>query len=213
MSIPSGVNRVVFVGNLGQGEQFNFGFWTAGDVPASAAAANTFAAGVKTVFDSGGADAALLGCMSSDAALTAIKTYHYPTGGPNATYQGQVNLTGYPGTSTETSLPIQCALVFTLRTGLPGRSRRGRMYLPLTARTLTSHQLTSTVLNTLTDQIGGFFTDLNTAVGLGTVSVVSQIGTGSTAPVTRVEADSRVDIQRRRANRETELYQATGWNV
>jgi hypothetical protein len=87
------------------------------------------------------------------------------------------------------------------------------MYLPLTARTLTSHQLTSTVLNTLTDQIGGFFTDLNTAVGLGTVSVVSQIGAGSTAPVTRVEADSRVDIQRRRANRETELYQATGWNV
>jgi len=43
--------------------------------------------------------------------------------------------------------------------------------------------------------------------------VVSQIGVGSTAPVTRVEADSRVDIQRRRANRETELYQATGWNV
>lgn len=208
MTIPAGVNRIVISGHLSTNEIFATSFWTQGNVPVSQSAANVFAANVATLFG-----VRPLGqlkfMMASDSGYDTVKTYHYPTGGPAATYLGQAAIASGTGAGTGTTLPLQGAIVASLRTQLAGRSHRGRMYFPVVAETLANHQLASARVNTLAPDVAGFFSDVKANGSVGIPVIVSQVGGGSYTPITSVIVDSRLDVQRRRANKQVALYSVT----
>ena len=202
------MTRVTLVGTLPNSEIFSTGFWTGPNTIASEGAANAYALLVASSFQNN-VDATFARFLSQGEAYTEVQVYHYvDTSGP-ADYVGTAPL-DVPGTGTQaTQLPIQCAVVITLETGLSGRRRRGRMYWPCTNAALESHQLVQADIAELVGACSAFFNEVNGYAGQGDVVVHSQVGAGSAADVTRVSCDSEVDIQRRRANRQTELRQAS----
>lgn len=208
MSIPAGVSKVVLVGTLPQGEIFNTGFWTAGNVPSTQAAANSLCSAYASLVTTH-LVAAFGGYMSTLASFDRVNLYGYTAGGPTAGIQGTAAISGGAGTMSTSYLPLQSAWVATLRTPYPGRSRRGRMYFPITNHALTNWQFTQAETTALTTAVRNFLNAVNGTASSGFVSVVSQVGAGSSSGVTLVTGDSRLDIQRRRANREVELFQSS----
>jgi hypothetical protein len=206
--IPAGVNRIVVVGHSPSGEIFNTGVWTFGDVPTTEALATAFAASARDVFLAT-AQAAMEFYLSPASGFDEIRTYHYPTGGPSASFLGVAPIASGAGTGTEADLPLQIAAVTSLRTGLPGRTRRGRMYWPVNRRTLANHQLDEPDVANIGGAVAGFLTGINAAAALGICTVVSQVGAGSHAFVTSVVVDSRLDVQRRRATDQTVSFSDT----
>lgn len=210
MTIPGNTTKVVLEGHLPNGEMFNTAFWLAGEPPTSAVAANTLASAISAAFIAGLAPAGSPGALlRSTSGYDKCKVYAYPSGGPTAFYVGEAPMVR-TGSGSTAILPNQCALVLTLRTGFAGRRWRGRMYVPINGQALQADsQLDQTTLDGFTTWWKNFFQSVNAISPGGVVSVVSQVGTGNTASVTTVTADSRLDIQRRRASGETELRQST----
>lgn len=201
MTIPSNTVRVAFVGTAPGGEIFNWGFWLNNTTINSEADANTLASSIRDAWiTNAGADCR--GLILNDTAYTQVRVYAYPSGGPTALYVGAATISVGTGTSTLDSLPLQCAMVVSLHTGFAGRTARGRLYLPATGQTLTAHQYGSSQVTAIANDFAAFFNAVNTLTGVGSVAVVSQKGTGNTRAVTSVVVDSRVDVQRRRANSE-----------
>ncbi len=202
MAIPAGCTKFNLTGTAVGGEQFNTGFWidqgfsTEGDLSLACAA-------VRAYFEGHCTNIKLL--IRSDTAYTAVKGYSYPSGGPNASVVSFNTITAGVGTGTSTQ-PLQSAVVATLTTGLAGRSRRGRMYLPASGALLVTadHQISPTVAGNIASDVATFFNAINTDAGAitGSVSVMSS-RLSSLVHVTGVKVDTRIDIQRRRANRES----------
>lgn len=101
-------------------------------------------------------------------------------------------------------MPPQASVVLSLRTGLPGRARRGRMYIPLLALPLGSDaRMTPAVQTALGNRAAAFLGAINAAVaGGGTwrVIVASGVGAGQNTIVNSVVIGRVVDTQRRRRN-------------
>jgi hypothetical protein len=206
MAIPAGVYHVVFGGPLVGGEQWESGFWVEGALPPDEGAANALAElwyGQMTDDDtSGGLVVFGTAFWSVDISVTYCKIYAYPTGGPSATIIGEHDPTPYAGTVAR-SVPNQCSLVISLRTGLAGRSHRGRMYLPIgTLDGGTLGQVPESTASNCGDIWAACFTDWNASGDNGTVVVMSSAKT-SAAPITSVVVDTKVDIQRRRAMKQS----------
>src|SRR3989337_553779 len=201
------MTRVTLVGTLPNAEIFSTGFWVGPNTIASETAANAYAQLISTSFIAT-ADQTFAKLMGAGAGFQEVQVYHYvDTEGP-ADYVGTAPCV-VPGTSpTGNQLPIQCAVVTTLETGLSGRRRRGRMYWPCIVALLDGHQLSQATIAEIVGALAAFFGEVNAYVGQGDVVVHSQVEGGSAADVTRVSCDSEVDIQRRRANRQIELRQA-----
>lgn len=203
MAIVAATARVSLVGHLGTSELFDTSFWVSGGVPISQALANQMAGEISTLMNT-----TLLGTngvktlLSNDCGYDTVKVYAYPEGGPKAQYVGEAAIASGAGTVASNILPLQCSLVTTLRTGQPGRSRRGRMYWPVTATDLDSgHQFTHGA--TFLTQVKAFFDGVNATVASSGVSVVVMSSTlGQTFVVNQVSCDKKLDIQRRRAVRQ-----------
>lgn len=203
MAIPLGYSRNVIHGTLEGGEIFEWGFWIAA-APTDAAAASAQASAIATAYTSAvatGSPAHAL--MSTGDAITEVRVYSYPTGGPNATYVGTAPLSeAGSGTST---CPNQVAVCVTLETGLAGRRNRGRVYLPAThPGTLVAGQLGSATVTAVALFMQKFLQNVNSGVGQPVV-VLSQVASLAN-DVTVVRIDSRLDIQRRRANRQPATF-------
>lgn len=133
--------------------------------------------------------------------LDTVNAYHYPGGTTKADAVGAF-VPPVPKAGVGTAhLPNQCALVTTLQTGLAGRRNRGRMYLPVTGVTVQpTAQLSIGQATEVNNGWQTFFNDVN-ASDTGGIVVVST--TGSVAhDVTGVKTDTRLDIQRRRAEQQ-----------
>jgi len=203
---------VVFAGHLGGGEKFACGFWLNGNAPINQAAANLLA---STLATSWAADLKLklCGLLSTDCGYDTVTVYGYPTGGPKASTIGQANLSGGVGTGTNTNYN-QVAAAATFLTGNPGRSNRGRTYVPLTGKIPSTGSsgpiIDSTSMGNVSTGWATFFTNWNTAHGsaMGVPSVVS-ITASVANPITAVRCDARADIQRRRANKQAIPAQTT----
>lgn len=204
MARPNSVSRVLINGHLPQGEIFTWGFWMGG-APTDQASAQTWVNGVRDEFQIH-AKTALCGELPSTAGYDSVTLYSYPSSGSGAAFVAEATIATGAGTSTDPLLPLQCAWVVTLRTGLPGRSRRGRMYIPIIAESLTAHQLTQGQLDSLLGSVQDFIQGVDNLTTGTNVVVVSQVGAGQANNVTEVSADSRLDIQRRRAEAESVLY-------
>jgi hypothetical protein len=81
------------------------------------------------------ATAGLKSVNATGVALSIIKSYLYRGG--VLTAQGNAAITAVPGTGSA-NLPFFTALCCSLLTNTPGRSGRGRLYLPFTAGALTA---------------------------------------------------------------------------
>lgn len=107
------------------------------------------------------------------------------------------------GVETVDELPAQVALVVSHRTGLSGRSHRGRTYLPgLTEANVDGNTVNAAALTTA----ALYFTDLRTALALENLDLVvyslyhdnlPRVDPVATAVIAQV-INSRVDTQRRR---------------
>ena len=200
MGIVAATARVSLVGHLATNEIFDTSFWISGGVPTTQGEATSVAGEIATL-----ANTTILGTnglktlLSNDCGLDKVKVYSYPEGGPQAQWIGEAAVASGNGTQASNILPLQCCVVTTLRTGQPGRSRRGRMYWPCTATDLDSgHNFTHAA--TFLTQVKAFFDGVNATVAQSGVSVVVMSPTLSrTFVVNQVTADKKLDIQRRRA--------------
>lgn len=146
-----------------------------------------------------GANGGTAGSLYFSAGVSFVTTRGYSIGADGkATLQSEVSGTATAST-TALALPPQCSLVVSLRTGLPGRARRGRMYLPSLGIPLaggnTGRYSTGAVTSTM-ESIRDHFEAMN-AVLEYKVCVASNAETENFI-VTSVQADNVVDTQRRR---------------
>lgn len=137
---------------------------------------------------------------------------------PNAASEetAETLLTGLTGGVGVPALPPEIAVCVSLLTGAPGRSNRGRMYLPaLTSAsnaTNANGTITTATQGTIASWAAALIGGINTT-GAGTamtVMVWSRVHQ-STRPVTRVQVGNQYDVQRRRQNSTPEAY--TGVDV
>lgn len=192
--------RYVMQGTLLTGEVFAWGFWedrTGATGPGSQSDWDTVVTAVKTQWATTAAAQACALIRPGDH-YTQITGYYYGTGGSApATYISTVSLGNAAGTGTKDH-PDQTCQVVTLLTGLNNARGRGRCYLPATGANITN----------------GLFADVatvNTAIaawwsavfsGTGGVVVYSKTD-AAVRKVVNLRSDTRPDIQRRRANKQT----------
>jgi hypothetical protein len=212
MGIPASVTHVVFGGALPGGEHWQSGFWVHGATPEDAAAANANAElwwGQLTAEDDSGAMRIQLEVCHAECTLAYVRVYPYPSGGPTAPFVGEHSPTALTGSGSELRLPNQVAMVVSLRTALSGRRHRGRMYLPCNALGLeSSGNFADSNIALIAAGWATCFSDWNESGDNGSIAVVSQTGT-SVTDVANIVVDSRPDIQRRRANRQTIAHTRT----
>lgn len=162
-----------------------------------------------TVFWNGGTPVGLKARNMPDVTLTGFRAYLYSTGGTGqASLQAGTDITPIPGTGTA-ALPTQCSLVASLLTGQPGRSRRGRMYLPYTvSNTLdTNHQITLAEAAIISGRVKTLIDSINASAITG-FARVSIVGPTAASTVSSVRVDSELDIQRRRADKILAAFQS-----
>nr|CRY97256.1 hypothetical protein [uncultured prokaryote] len=127
--------------------------------------------------------------------------FHDPDSGPETS----VGLsTGSPvngSTATTSPPPPQVCAVATLRTGIPGRSFRGRLYWPATAFGVQANGIMATASTKLSPAVQGIAqycaveaADLGSNLAWYVWSPTKKVGT----PVTVVSVGARCDTQRRR---------------
>jgi len=198
MAIPANVARIALVGTQAGEDVFETGFWVAGLPIASAAEANEAAADVKAAIVASTFPAAFENLVNITTVIDQVRVYAYPAGGPTATWIGAAAY-GLAGTKPVV-LPLQVACCMTLNTGMAGRSKRGRMYLPANAVGVSdvSH-LTATPVNAARVGLADAMSRINDIGDFVQCVVVSQT-LSSFAPIVSVSSDLKPDIQRRRAN-------------
>lgn len=202
--IPSGYSRSVLSGTLSNGEIFQTGFWAA-EAPTSSDAAATQASAISTNFSEklsdDGYPPAFLGTGDS---WDKVTVYSYTDTSGEATFIGEADIANGGGSGTQT-LPNQSACAITLLTGKSGRRNRGRMFVPITKMTLTSGQIADATVTDFATWWADFLTNCASDIGQDVV-VLSQVA-GSANAITQVRCDSRLDVQRRRADSEQILHQ------
>lgn len=202
--IPSGYSRNVIAGSLPGGESFQMSIWcneAPSDEAATQSQADAFASDFSTKLADTGAPKSFL---ATGGAYQTVTTYSYLDTSGRATFGAEAAITGGAGAATQ-ALPDQCALVITLLTGYSGRRNRGRIYMPLSATTVTAGQVSSTNV----DNIATWWKDLlvawNGHIGTQKCVVLSQTR-GDGKEITEVVVDSKIDTQRRRADKVIPTY-------
>lgn len=204
MGIPSGVVKYVLSGNLPGGEVFQTAWWEKWD------GSQVINDSLATTIAASGPFTTLTGVLktgiNTSSNYTALDIYLY-TGSQAATSHGHAGFL-VTGTGT-TPHPNQISLVVTLRTATPGRSGRGRMYLPANGigMTTTNGQMNSSTVDSIVDALGVWFGVRNSIVP--SVAVVSQTSTAYHL-VTSVDADYVGDVQRRRARKQVSVRHSHG---
>lgn len=206
MARPANCTRVVLSGALPGNEIWTTGFWmvnTGITSNAEAAALALVIAGTLNASDSSGAMRITIDhTFALGASWQRVNVYHYATGGNIATYAGEYDLPSPVVNTSSPTAPNQVSLVLSLRTNFSGRQNRGRMYLPATGITYASGgQISPSLAQTLTDGWATAFTDIN-ASDAGKIVVVSAAGSAA-HQVSLLKMDTKLDIQRRRSNRQT----------
>lgn len=202
MAIPPGSTRIVFSGDLPGGEIWSSGFWMTStgvhDNNTANAQAFIITATLNSADPSGGMRIAATKLWNAGIRWLKTNAYHYVTGAPTADFVGEYVLPTPRAGTVNSGMPNQICAVLSLRTGLSGRSHRGRMYLPAGGAALQlDGQLVQADATAVANAWALAFTDIN-ASDAGKVVVVSQRLTAFTV-IESVRMDSRLDVQRSRA--------------
>jgi hypothetical protein len=140
--------------------------------------------------------------MPASHSLTGVKVApigtdgKYPAG--KVSYIGTI--TPDTGPSSTNLHPAQCTQVVTFLSSVQprGRASHGRIYLPCPAAAISSSDGTNSLASALATATRTWIVAMNAITGLGTASIMSNLGSGITVPITSVRADSLPDTQRRR---------------
>lgn len=199
-------NRVVLDGDLGGGvERWSVGinYAGAGEIGTDDPVALTgWAEAIYDLFDAGLTGyGVVMNLIGNSSALSAVRTYYYPTEGGPATAQGGFAGTRITGTAEVRQAPQVCQVV-SLLTGLAGRRTRGRFYWPALACLIgsdlkhVSPGSTQDIANAWATVLEGIG-EAGPVTGLRPV-VVSKVGAGDVTKVTSVQVRDVYDTQRRR---------------
>jgi len=132
-----------------------------------------------------------------------LAAYEYNAVG-GATSQAQLFSSGVTGTGATTG-PRQLAIVFSIRSGIGGRNKRGRFYLPATCKTIysTNGQVAGADCTTLANAWKTFVNAANlTHIATDPVQYgIASRASGFTVVAQDVKVDSKIDTQRRRTDK------------
>lgn len=149
--------------------------------------------------------------LSNQVTYKTVDAYALDTNGHAETQAQSTFTTRNVGTSAALAMPPECAIVASLRTGLPGRSKRGRLYLGgfVSSALGTGGTVTNNVQKTISEGLADFGTAMKFAVPVGTDrlnwSVLSRT-LGQTNKVTQIRVGNLWDVQRRRQSALTEAF-------
>lgn len=192
------LHRVVLSGGLALGDEWSSSFHC--DVIGVSTVALT-AGAVKDALEDNWSTIA--SSYYSGTTLNRISVYEIPiTGGP-ATDQAEETVT-LAGSSSSVPVPANVAVVATLLTGAPGRSRRGRMYWPAFQSSAldTTGRIEAPFPSNLATFLADTFGQINIA-GTRTVGVYSRTN-ASISDVQAVSVGDVWDTMRSRRNAVTE---------
>lgn len=190
--------KLVFSGSRAGGEEWSTGLWMVAAETPDQADLDALAAYAWTQFQT------MWGFINgrASAATKPLRTnaYFYAAGDLTSSLVAEAASEVAVGTGTNNH-PYQCSLVVSLRSATPGRSTRGRMYLPLDSVGMdAAGQYSAANIGVVAPRVQTFIQALNDYTGLPVRTVVASRTTGTAYAVTRIEVDSIPDIQRRRAN-------------
>jgi hypothetical protein len=154
------------------------------------------------------ASSSLRGLNAANVEYHGARAYAYAANQTTAVSQAEhLFSTALVGAATTNSLPTQTSIVSSMLSGSPGRSHRGRRYLPLTSSPLTLNQLIPGLVDALVDAEVNFLEAVNsTALGTGTGSAVIVNNKDFPDLIRSVRIDSEPDVQRRRADKIVATY-------
>lgn len=203
MPAPAHVHMVLS-GTLKTGEIFAVGWDTLGEAGNQATldqAVGTVIAFMTTV----SADrAVLLNLLNPTDKYTKVTGYSYAAGAPTASLVSSLplNVAGTGGGNN----PNQLAIVATLRTAIPSRRTRGRMFMPATGIAVGAGALmTAPTPAELAHAVASLINTQGQDIAPVVISRAGGLGT----PITAVSVDNKVDTQRRRANKVVATVVAT----
>lgn len=203
MPLPPGVARWTLYGPLTAEERWAFDWWTmpgTGVADSTAWQATTDA--MWTALVGIGLHTQVATLLPAAGGVEGVSSLYYRNS-QTATFAAS-----HPGNfitaGTSTSVaPLQTSLCVSLLTPIPGRSTRGRLYLPATGASLdTNRRFTTTQINPVISALKTIINAGRTDGQYGPPVVVSKTHTLAT-PITQLRWDQRPDIQRRRANRQS----------
>jgi hypothetical protein len=212
MAIPTGDILRVQIGGAVPSDTWSCSFWFAltglGATPTPSqmnSAANALLGGFKTSVWLAGTSP-WSGQCSTGTSLTTGKSYLYRSSLLVAS--GSASVTGAPG-AAGTSGPNYVARCITTLTNQPGRSRRGRFYLPQTAGSVTASTGLFASISTALGNMAGLLGSASGAQSSGyffggseTASYVVVSSThGYTTHITSLRADNVPDTQHGRENK------------
>jgi len=191
--------RVVIKGTGIGAEIWQTGFWTQNVTPPTTQAAlqtdcNAIAAFVDTWWTTVKAQ-----CYSSYA-LTEVDMYQYVAPSHTASLQAASPRSAVAGTISVQGAPIDTCCVVSLRSAVPGRANRGRMYVPMHTGLTGS---TGCWAGTPSTSVGTATKALMTSVAgySGYVPIVVSRTHSTWQPLASLVTDNKPDVQRRRENR------------
>lgn len=197
--------KLTISGKIGPSQTWSIGLWSVAPGPTTLADLQTFvnaARGHWHTFWTGAYQA----LISDDTSYTTLHASRYPSGTTSADLIAQSLAGAVIGSSAIHHAP-QLALVASLRTGISGRANRGRVYLPLTGlpnADLNDHQVAASVVDAVNTDFTAFLIALD-AEALGpdtwTTSIANPRAAHAAVPVVQVVLDSKIDTQRRRADK------------
>jgi hypothetical protein len=202
LALPPGVARWTLTGVSIPGEVWAFDWWTQPGVGvASAAAWQATTDALWGVIAAAGLHTQLASCFGNTGNVNGLQSIYYRNS-QVATFVGNHPLAAPVVGTSGSFMPLQQALCVTLLTDFPGKSTRGRCYLPACGLQLDANRRfnlvnTTAIMNALKVVLGAGNTDGQ----YGPPVVVSKTLTQATK-ITSLRWDLGPDTQRRRANRQ-----------
>jgi len=199
VAIPLLAIKVLFGGSMPGGEEWSTSTWIQGTVLHDQTELTNILQALDTAMAAGGGFYATLKLFNGGGVtLPLLRAYQY-NGGTKAAVQAEYN-SAYTPTAGTPDKPNQVSIVTSLRTGLPGRSFRGRMYWPCTKVTMgTNGQTIAGIGQEFSNGLATSFGTFN-AEGWGKLVVCSP-ATSATHQITEIVTDDVLDTQRRRRNK------------
>lgn len=148
---------------------------------------------------------------ASSTLLVGVDAYHYTTPATHADLQSTMNLAAtIPGTGSG-NLPGLLAQVASLRSATPGRSGRGRIYIPVTSDVYENNgQLSAALTTAIPTQTAQLIAGINAVVpgfdALSGLVAVASFTRGDLYPIVRVQTGSVSEVQRRRVDQEQDIH-------
>jgi len=195
--------KVSVRGTMAGGVQdVSWGFWLGvGNVDfISQSDLDGITADVKTAVDAFLQTSTVAKWWTSQEVFTGVQCYAYFASSVTADLQAEALFAAGRAGSGTANHPKETSIVVSLRSGTPGRSGRGRFYLPATGIAMDATGVVSS--DTDVDNLGNAADTMFTTLGTATWElVVASFTKGRVYPVTSLVTDNRPDTQRRRTDK------------